>query len=100
VPLIVIPQQVEQLLNARCVEERHGALVINKLVVGKEVEVDELRAALETVLYQPSYHAAATELKKLLRATGGYRKAADELQAYIAGAGRGQRSRKIGAITG
>jgi MGT family glycosyltransferase len=84
VPLVIIPQQIEQLLNARCIEVRGAALVINKVVGRKAVTASELRAAVETVLSQPSYQSAATALQEELHATGGYRQAADEIQKYIA----------------
>jgi MGT family glycosyltransferase len=84
VPLVIIPQQIEQLLNARSVEKLGAGLIIDKRMAGKQVTAEDLRQALETVLSQPRHREAATKVQQTLRATGGYRQAADEIQAYIA----------------
>jgi hypothetical protein len=83
-PLILIPHQIEQLFNARCVEARGAGLVIGDKLGRGSVTASELRQALDAVLSQPRYREAALEVQKTLRATGGYLQAADEIQAYIA----------------
>jgi MGT family glycosyltransferase len=84
VPLVVIPHQIEQLLNAKQVEQSGAGLVIDQFVLGKPVTAAELRPALEKVLSDGAYRAGALHLQEKLRATGGYRQAADEIQAYVA----------------
>jgi UDP:flavonoid glycosyltransferase YjiC (YdhE family) len=83
VPLIVIPHQVEQLINARCVEAHGAAFVIGNQVSGKKIRAAELRTALGAVMSEPKYQSAATELKRILQGTGGYHQAADEIQKYL-----------------
>jgi MGT family glycosyltransferase len=84
VPLVIIPHQFEQLLNARCVEAQGAGLTIRDQVTGGRVTAAQLRQALDTVLSDAKYREAALEAQAVLRATGGYRQAADELQAFIA----------------
>ena len=86
VPLVVIPHQFEQLLNARNIEARCAAFVIDNYVRGKSITSLELRGAVDKVIETPSYQNAAGELQTMLQATGGYRQAADEIQAYMASA--------------
>jgi MGT family glycosyltransferase len=83
VPLVVIPHQFEQLLNARCVEAQGAGLTIRDQVTGGRVTAAQLRTALDTLLEKPRYYDAALRAQTLLRATGGYQQAANELQAFI-----------------
>ena len=85
VPLVLIPHQFEQLLNARCVAARGAGHIIDGQVRHKPVAAGALRRALDLVLSEPGYREAAQELQRSLRATGGYQQAADEIQAYVAG---------------
>jgi MGT family glycosyltransferase len=86
VPLILIPHQFEQLLNARCVTARGVGLIVDKQLRHKKVTAAELRQALQEVLTNPHYAQKAKEIQKLLRETGGFKQAADEIQSYLAGA--------------
>ena len=81
VPLILFPHQIEQLMNARSVEKLGAGMVIGER---GRLTVAELRAALDKVLSEPRYQEAAAKVQGILRETGGYRQAADEIQAYIA----------------
>jgi MGT family glycosyltransferase len=83
VPLILIPQQFEQLLNARCVAARGAGLIIDAHFLQKPVTAARLRQALSAVMSEARYREAAGTLQQALRATGGYRQSADELQAYM-----------------
>ena len=88
VPLVLIPQQFEQLFNARCVAARGAGLILDEHLRRRPIAPGALRQAVAKVTSEPGYRAAAKELQRALRATGGYRQAADEIQAYIArGAG-------------
>jgi MGT family glycosyltransferase len=84
VPLILIPQQFEQLLNARCAAAHGAGLLLEGPQRGKPLTPAALRAALERVVAEPGFRAAAQRVQGMLRATGGYFAAADELQAYLA----------------
>lgn len=84
VPLILFPHQIEQLFNARSVEAQGAGIVIGDRLARGRLTVSELRHSLDTVLSEPRYREAAREVQKTLRETGGYRRAADEIQAYLA----------------
>jgi MGT family glycosyltransferase len=84
VPLILIPQQAEQLMIALHVAAQGAGLVLRGHMAGQRVTSGELRRALESILAEPRYREAAGALQKTLRASGGYRQAADEIQAYMA----------------
>jgi MGT family glycosyltransferase len=84
VPLILIPQQIEQLFNAHCVAAQGAGLIIGNRIERGHLTASELRQALDTILSEPGYREAAVKVQKILRATGGYRQAADEIQAYLA----------------
>jgi MGT family glycosyltransferase len=84
VPLVLVPHQFEQLLNARCVAARGAGYIIDDQIRRKPITAGALRQALAAVSSEPHYREAAQELQRSLRATGGYRQAADEIQAYIA----------------
>jgi MGT family glycosyltransferase len=89
VPLIIVPHQFEQLFNARSVTARGAGYLIDDQLRRRPVTPESLRRALAEVVSEPRYRAAAQELQRALRATGGYRQAADELLAYVArGSGR------------
>ncbi len=84
VPLILIPQQVEQLINATVVGRQGAGLVLRQVISGREVTANDLRTALNMIRSDGSYRAAAVRIQQSLRATGGYRQAADEIQAFTA----------------
>lgn len=90
VPLILIPQQFEQLLNARCAAAHGAGLILEDQLRGRPITAESLRGALDRVLGDPGFRAAAGRVQGMLRATGGYSAAADEIQAYIAAGGAGR----------
>lgn len=84
VPLVVVPQQFEQLLNGRQVT-RHGAgVLVGDTPPYGRVSSGELREAVETVLKDANYQSAAALIGQTLREAGGYRRAADEIENFIA----------------
>jgi len=83
VPLVLIPQQFEQLLNARCVAARGAGLIIDAHMQGKPITAAQLRQALDAIMSEPHYRAAARELQQSMRATGGYQEAANIVQSYV-----------------
>jgi MGT family glycosyltransferase len=86
VPLILIPHQFEQLLNARCVTARHAGLIIDDQIQHKNVTAETLRQTLQEVLVNHSYAESANKVQDILRKTGGFQHAADLIQSYMAGA--------------
>lgn len=83
VPLILIPQQFEQLLNARSVVARGAGTLLDGRLRHKPIGASMLREALDVVLHESRYRVAAEQLQRSVRATGGYQQAANELQSYL-----------------
>jgi UDP:flavonoid glycosyltransferase YjiC (YdhE family) len=83
VPLIVIPQQLEQFINGkRAAETVCGLLLGDKYPYG-HVMADELRKALDTVLADPIYPQNARHYGQTLKDAGGYLQAVREIEAYM-----------------
>jgi len=83
VPLILIPHQLEQLFGSQIVVASGAGLLIEDQVARGRVPIAKLRPAVDAILSEPRYRAAAQEVQKSLQATGGFRQAADEIQAYL-----------------
>jgi MGT family glycosyltransferase len=83
VPLVLIPHQFEQLLNARQVTARNAGVLIDEQVRRQAVTPEHLRQALQEVLANPTYAEGARNVQQLLRNTGGFRQAADAIQALL-----------------
>ena len=62
---------------------RNAGLLIDEQVQHKPVTAERLRQALQYVLTNPAYAAGAKKIQQLLHETGGFRQAADALQAYV-----------------
>ena len=84
IPLILIPHQFEQLLNARCVTARDAGLIIDEQIQHKPVTAEKLRQSLQKVLANPHFAENAKRVQKILRETGGFQQAADAIQSYLA----------------
>lgn len=83
VPLIVIPQQMEQGVVAQQVAKHGAGVALANTVPFGQTTVPMLRSALDQVLAQKAqYHVAAVLLGESLRAAGGYQRAAQELMAF------------------
>lgn len=77
VPLIVIPQTTEQSLVGQQVANVGAGLRL------EEGSTASVRSAVETVLANSAFRRKAAEIGASLRASGGYRRAADEILAFI-----------------
>ncbi|MGW0231522.1 macrolide family glycosyltransferase [Actinopolymorpha singaporensis] len=62
VPLVVVPQQVEQLVIGRTIAERGAAVVLRQHLSRRPVPAGELRAAVERTLSEPSARDRALAL--------------------------------------
>jgi MGT family glycosyltransferase len=78
VPMVGVPQHFEQLRNARAAQG--GITILDDRCYGREVTGPELRAALQTVLSDPSYGEESKRLGESLRAGGGAEAAADVIE--------------------
>ena len=78
VPMVLIPQQPEQRLNA----QRVSALEIGIGLDKDALTADTLRAAVEQIAQHTSYRAKAQALQQATRSAGGYQRATDAIIHY------------------
>ncbi|MHA6617198.1 glycosyltransferase [Pseudonocardia sp. DLS-67] len=71
VPLVVVPQQFEQLLIGRAVAERGAGIVLRHNLSNRPVPPAELRASVERALTDPSRSVAAKSLADTVGDGGG-----------------------------
>jgi MGT family glycosyltransferase len=71
VPLVVLPQQFEQLVIGRAVADRGAAVVLRHNLSNRPVPPAALRAAVEQALTDPARRTAARTLAATLSADGG-----------------------------
>jgi hypothetical protein len=83
VPLVVVPQQIEQAINGRQVA-RHGAGIVlaDSPPYGK-LSADLLRQSVAKVLADPLYRQNADKIRKSFREAGGYQRAASLIASKL-----------------
>lgn len=88
VPKIMVPQQVEQLMNA-CIAERAGAGVLlgARPPYSGRVTAAELRDALENILANSGYAESAARIGRAVRESGGAAEAARLIEEFLVGVG-------------
>jgi MGT family glycosyltransferase len=79
VPLVVVPQRGDQHMVGARVAELGAGLAISP----RDVDAARLRGAVEAVLSRQAFRERAQALGASLRASGGYRRAADAIQAFV-----------------
>ncbi len=79
VPLIVIPQMLEQEIVARQVVRNQAGIMLDK----KQISAVRLREKADAVLVNPTYRQNALRVRDTLQNAGGASKAADEVQAFV-----------------
>ncbi len=79
VPLVVVPQGADQPWVARRIEELGAGLRLSP----KQLTAQRLRHAAQEILSQPAYAQAAARVGESLHSAGGYRKAAEEILAFL-----------------
>ncbi len=84
VPLVVVPQQMEQALNARQAARVGAAVVLGDRPPYGRIQAHDLHHALTQVLSDDHYRQAAEAIGRSFRQAGGYHRAADILEAKIA----------------
>ncbi|GAA4535925.1 glycosyltransferase [Amycolatopsis samaneae] len=85
VPLVVVPQQAEQLIIGLKLAERGAGTVLRHHLSGRPVPGAELRAAVAQALTDPSRRAAAEKLGASLGDGGGAVAAVKAIQARLGG---------------
>lgn len=78
VPLLLIPQQFEQLNNALRVQE----LGAGRLITKNDISAPRLRSEIEAMLTASHYRERAKAIAKSFAQSGGSRRAVDEILAY------------------
>lgn len=82
VPLVVVPQQMEQTINARQTAKVGAAVVLGDRPPYGRVDAHELHHALTQVLEDARYRQAAEKIGRSFRQAGGYHRAADIVEAF------------------
>jgi UDP:flavonoid glycosyltransferase YjiC (YdhE family) len=82
VPLIVVPQQIEQASVALQVEKQRAGIALQTQPPYGRVSADELRNAVRHVLSSPEYAANAKKLGQSLIDAGGVNHAVDEILTF------------------
>jgi UDP:flavonoid glycosyltransferase YjiC (YdhE family) len=85
--MLVVPQGADQPMVARRVVELGTGLSIRT----RDVTEDAVRTLARRLLDDPRFAAAATTLREAQHESGGYRRAADELERYLRATGSGVR---------
>ncbi len=85
VPLVLVPQQFEQLCNAVIVEDRGAGLVLDGPVLRGKLRASDLHDSLRRLFENGSFRSKVGELQRDLRATGGTTEAADAINAFVEG---------------
>lgn len=83
VPEIVVPQQMEQLLNGVRVQQVGAGILLGDKAPYGRVTANELHSALDTVLNELSYKTNADYFGKTLRDAGGYHQAVREIETFL-----------------
>ncbi|NDJ62371.1 MAG: glycosyl transferase [Chloroflexi bacterium] len=84
VPLVAVPQQIEQAMVARRVADTGAGVAIGFAPPLGKVTAAQLRQAVDQVLADPAYKQRAARLGASFKAAGGYQRAADEILAFAA----------------
>jgi UDP:flavonoid glycosyltransferase YjiC (YdhE family) len=87
VPLVVVPQQFEQLLIGQSIAERGAGVVLRHNLSNRPVPPAELRAAVERTLTDPSPRAAAKALADTVGEGGGAPAGVRAIKDLLAAAG-------------
>ncbi len=80
VPMVALPQMPEQMMTAQRIQELGLGIELDK----NTVTVETLRTAVERVMDDPTFRTNAQEMQQKVRNAGGYKKAADAIEQYVA----------------
>jgi UDP:flavonoid glycosyltransferase YjiC (YdhE family) len=85
VPLVVIPQQVEQLIIGNAIAEKGAGLVLRHNLSHRPVPPAELRRAVELALTDSAPRTSAKTLAETLTEGGGAPAGAELVQNFLTG---------------
>lgn len=83
VPMVVVPQQLEQVINGRRVAQLGAGVVLGDQAPYGRVSAAGLRRALDEILTVEAYRRQAQQLGEDGRAAGGYVRAADTIEQEL-----------------
>ena len=83
VPLIVVPQQLEQALNGRQVARQGAGIVLADTPPYGQIDAGALRRTVDRVLADSGYRIHAERLSRSFRDAGGYQRAADVITSRL-----------------
>ena len=83
VPLLVVPQQLEQALNGRQVARQGAGVVLADTPPYGRIGAGALRTAVDRVLTEPAFKMNAERLSRSFREAGGYQRAADVIASAL-----------------
>lgn len=78
VPMVVVPQMVEQAMTAKRVAELELGIALNT----EDVTAEALRNAVERISNDPGYYQRAQDMQQKTHEAGGYKRAADAIIQY------------------
>ncbi|HSA83827.1 MAG TPA: nucleotide disphospho-sugar-binding domain-containing protein, partial [Patescibacteria group bacterium] len=79
VPMLLIPETEEQRFNALRVQQTGAGIVLKK----RGLTSDIIHDMTEKLLYDPKFVKNAKKQQELFRKSGGYKKAADEIEGCL-----------------
>ena len=83
VPLVLVPQQIEQAFNGRQVARQGAGIVLADTPPYGHLDARVLRRAVDKVLADPTYRLNAQRLSRSFHEAGGYRQAATTITAGL-----------------
>jgi hypothetical protein len=83
VPLVVVPQQLEQAFNGRQVARQGAGIVLADTPPFGHLDAGVLRSAVDKVLADPAYRLNAERLSRSFRKAGGYQQAASAITSVL-----------------
>ena len=83
VPLLMIPQQMEQLLNARVVAASGAGVIAGHPPPFAGVTSSDLRITVEQMLAEDRMKQQAQSIRTALHETGGYQHAVEEIDKFV-----------------
>jgi len=90
VPLVVVPQQLEQALNGRQAASKGAAILLGDRPPYGQVTMTDLCAAVNAILANLSYRHAATTIGRSFQKASGYQRAADLIEQKLWGTKEGK----------
>lgn len=84
VPLVVLPQMLEQRITAKRVQELGLGIALESTAV----TVDQLQEAVRRVASEPQFRTRVQHMRQIIRESGGARRAADAIIQFTRTAGQ------------